>query len=219
IKVPTQIDAADNGDLGYWSSVGGTNWFPNPTHEMRQRLREHTKPTVGATKQGKWSPGGVITPRKQATQIGKGELHLNVGDAFTTGCPQNPSKTASGARRRSQSITNERHEKRFSVELLTSIFHSIKRGEALQQPWNYTEEETFWKAVTAATCRAFRRDSDLGSDPDPIAIGLTKLTSTNQTSFMLQRDQRCLWFHFVSTEKPIEPRHTNKERQEEEAKG
>ncbi|CAF1742193.1 unnamed protein product [Brassica oleracea var. botrytis] len=104
---------------------GGTNWFPNPTHEMRQRLREHTKPTVGATKQGKWSPGGVITPRKQATQIGKGELHLNVGDAFTTGCPQNP-------------------KKRFSVELLTSIFHSIKRGEALQQPWNYTEEETFW---------------------------------------------------------------------------
>ncbi|KAF3561003.1 hypothetical protein DY000_02014166 [Brassica cretica] len=81
-----------------WNTSGGgrgTNWFPHPTHEMRQRLREHTKPTVGATKQGKWSPGGVMTPRKQATQIGRGELHLNVGDAFTTGCPQNPSKTAS----------------------------------------------------------------------------------------------------------------------------
>lgn len=50
-----------------------------------------------------------MTPRKQATQIGKRELRLNAGDAFTAGCPQNPSKTASGARRRSQSITNERH--------------------------------------------------------------------------------------------------------------
>ncbi|WZZ75507.1 hypothetical protein YC2023_086877 [Brassica napus] len=79
------------------------------THEMRQRLRGHTKPTVGAMEQGKWSAVGVMTPRKQATQIGKRELRLNVGDAFTTGCPQNPSKTASRARRRSQSITNERH--------------------------------------------------------------------------------------------------------------
>ncbi|KAL0659264.1 hypothetical protein Bca4012_079849 [Brassica carinata] len=79
------------------------------THEMRQRLRGHTKPTVGAMEQGKWSAVGVMTPRKQATQISKRELRLNVGDAFTTGCPQNPSKTASRARRRSQSITNERH--------------------------------------------------------------------------------------------------------------
>ncbi|KAF2530649.1 hypothetical protein F2Q70_00032724 [Brassica cretica] len=59
--------------------------------------------------QGKWSAAGVMTPRKQATQIGKRELRLNAGDAFTTGCPQNPSKTAPRARRRSQSITNERH--------------------------------------------------------------------------------------------------------------
>ncbi|CAN6930870.1 unnamed protein product [Brassica oleracea] len=60
------------------------------THEMRQRLRGHTKPTVGAREQGKWSAGGVMTPRKQVTQIGKRELCLNAGDAFTAGCPQNP---------------------------------------------------------------------------------------------------------------------------------
>ncbi|KAF3590899.1 hypothetical protein DY000_02026760 [Brassica cretica] len=60
-----QIDAADNGNSGYWSSVGGTNGLPN-----RPR---HMKPTVGAMEQGKWSAAGVMTPRKQATQIGKRE--------------------------------------------------------------------------------------------------------------------------------------------------
>ena len=61
-----------------------------------------------------------------------------------------------------------------------------------------------------------KRNRWLKVDP----CGLTKLTSTIQTSFMLQRDQRRLWFQFVSKERPIEARHTNKEeRREEEAKG
>ncbi|WZY81696.1 hypothetical protein YC2023_028080 [Brassica napus] len=127
---------------------------------MRQRLRGHTKPTVRAMEQGKWSAGGVMTPRKQATQIGKRELRLNAGDAFTAGCPQNPSKTASRARRRSQSITNERHEEK----LYNNLGTTQKR-----RPTGVRHDEA--EAVTAATRRAFQRDSDLGSDPDPSAIG------------------------------------------------
>ncbi|KAH0932577.1 hypothetical protein HID58_009694 [Brassica napus] len=115
------------------------------THEMRQRLRGHTKPTVRAMEQGKWSAGGVMTPRKQATQIGKRELRLNAGDAFTAGCPQNPSKTA-------------------EEKLYNNLGTTQKR-----RPTGVRHDEA--EAVTAATRRAFQRDSDLGSDPDPSAIG------------------------------------------------
>ncbi|CAN7115406.1 unnamed protein product [Brassica rapa subsp. narinosa] len=124
------------------------------THEMRQRLRGHTKPTVRAMEQGKWSAGGVMTPRKQATQIGKRELRLNAGDAFTAGCPQNPKE-----------------------KLYNNLGTTQKR-----RPTGVRHDEA--EAVTAATRRAFQRDSDLGSDPDPSAIvcfdGETHLTQTHE---------------------------------------
>ncbi|WZZ66660.1 hypothetical protein YC2023_078030 [Brassica napus] len=72
------------------------NWS-NP-EEARESLKESSveqsskwlQSASTEVEQGKWSAGGVMTPRKQATQIGKRELRLNAGDAFTAGCPQNP---------------------------------------------------------------------------------------------------------------------------------